>query len=343
VHLADLSKGSPPFTWDEGADGPTPASLLLVPLLAGDAASAEGEHCIGGILMTHQQPGALAADVVPSITALANQLAAALENARLHREALARERLERELALARSIQTSFLPAQVPKVGGWSFAASLEPARYVSGDFYDFIPLPGPRWGLVIADVADKGMPAALYMALARTLIRAHARDYSDDPAACLLAANRQILTDAHSDLFVTVFYGILDPETGTMDCANAGHNPPYLYSPGDGSVEMVRNTGMALGVVVDMPLETRRIRVEPGAFLVCYTDGVVEAHDQELHAFGSERLLAVISADDALSAGALHDRILSSVAAFVGDRPPFDDLTLVVVRRHEDTGAGAGG
>jgi serine phosphatase RsbU (regulator of sigma subunit) len=339
MHLADLDRRSLPFTWDEAVDGPAPASLLLVPLLAGDAATSEGEHCIGGVLMTHKQRGALAADVVPSITALANQLAAALENARLHQEALARERLERELALARSIQTSFLPAQVPQVAGWSFAASLEPARHVSGDFYDFIPLPGPRWGVAIADVADKGMPAALYMALARTLIRAHAPDYPDDPAACLLAANGQILTDARSDLFVTAFYGILDPETGVVDCANAGHNPPYLYCPADGSVETLVNTGMALGVIADMPLGKRRIRMAPGDSLVCYTDGVVEAHDQDIRAFGTERLLAEITAAGAQPAQGLHDRILSSLGAFVGDRPPFDDVTLVVVSRDSRSAA----
>jgi serine phosphatase RsbU (regulator of sigma subunit) len=331
LHLASLDREGLPFDWDEAVDGAVPASLLLGPRLAGDPATPEGEHCLGGILMTHDQQGMLPADLLPSVTALANQLAAALENARLHQEALARERLERELALARGIQTSFLPAQVPQEAGWSFAASLEPARQVSGDFYDFIPLPGHRWGLVIADVADKGMPAALYMALARTLIRAHARDYPDDPAGCLLAANRQILTDTRSDLFVTVFYGILEPGAGRIDWANAGHNPPYVYCPEDGSVEALGNTGMALGVIADMPLERRRIRLAPGDFLVCYTDGVVEAHDQDFREFGSERLLAEITAGDARFAQGIHDRILSSVQAFVGDRPPFDDLTLVVV------------
>jgi serine phosphatase RsbU (regulator of sigma subunit) len=342
LHLTGPDKAGLPFDWDEAVDGAMPASLLLAPLLAGDQATPEGEHCLGGILMTHSQRGSLTADVLPSVTALANQLAAALENARLHQEALARERLERELALARGIQTSFLPAQVPQETGWSFAASLEPARQVSGDFYDFIPLPGPRWGLVIADVADKGMPAALYMALARTLIRAHARDYPDDPAGCLLAANRQNLTDTRSDLFVTVFYGILEPGTGQVDWANGGHNPPVLYCPEDGSAEFLGNTGMALGVIADMPLEQRRARLAPGDFLVCYTDGVVEAHDQDFRAFGSERLTAEIAAGDFQFAQGIHDCILSSVQAFVGDRPPFDDLTLVVVGRNQVKEAGEG-
>jgi sigma-B regulation protein RsbU (phosphoserine phosphatase) len=145
--------------------------------------------------MSHASPGAFSPEILPSVTALSNQLAAALETARLLQEALAHERLERELTLARGIQTSFLPAGVPQIEGWAFAASLEPARHVSGDFYDFIHLPGDRWGILIADVADKGMPAALYMALARTLVRAHAPDHATDPAACLLNTDDQILPD----------------------------------------------------------------------------------------------------------------------------------------------------
>jgi serine phosphatase RsbU (regulator of sigma subunit) len=333
LHAADLSQASLPFAWNEELDGPLPGSLLLVPLLASDPASAGGERCIGGILMRHTRHGAFTPEILPSIIALANQLAAALENARLHQEALARERLERELALARGIQTSFLPAGVPEVEGWTFVASLEPARYVSGDFYDFVPLPGGRWGVLIADVADKGMPAALYMALARTLIRAHAPDHADDAAGCLLAANDQILADTQSGLFVTVFYGILDPASGEMTFANAGHNPPYLIHRDSRPAEPLRNTGMALGVMPSIPLEVARTQLEPGDYLVLYTDGVTEAQDHDLNGFGSDRLLAAITSAGRGSADAIHHRVRSAVAAFVGDAPQFDDLTLMVVRR----------
>lgn len=323
-----------PFEWDEAREGPIPGSLLLVPLLA-TAVAPQEERCIGGLWMSHARPDAFAPQVLPSVTALANQLSAALENARLHQESLARERLERELALARGIQTSFLPAGVPQVEGWDFVASLEPARHVSGDFYDFIPLPGGRWGLLIADVADKGMPAALYMALARTLIRAHAPDHANDPAACLRAANNQILSDTQSDLFVTVFYGIFDPETGEMAFANAGHNPPLLCNYEGRSAEPLRNTGMALGVLVDLPLENGRVAIAPSGYLVLYTDGVTEAHDEDLNPFGYERLVQAVAAPSGVSDGAavVHAHILAALEAFVAGAPQFDDLTLMVVGR----------
>jgi len=327
-----------PFTWDKAQDGPLPGSLLLVPLLATSPAAPQAERCIGGLWMSHARSGVFAPQVLPSVTALANQLSAALENARLHQESLARERLEREMALARGIQTSFLPAGVPSVEGWTFVASLEPARHVSGDFYDFIPLPGRRWGILIADVADKGMPAALYMALARTLIRAHAPDHAGDPAACLRAANNQILSDARSDLFVTVFYGILDPATGELAFANAGHNPPLLCN-GDGRpADLLRNTGMALGVLPDLPLENVRVTLAPGGYLVLYTDGVTEAHDEGLNAFGEARLREAAGAPpgtpDGMAASAIQRRILAAVDAFVAGAPQFDDLTLMVVGRN---------
>jgi serine phosphatase RsbU (regulator of sigma subunit) len=323
-----------PFEWDEVQDGPLPGSLLLIPLLA-TAVAPQEERCIGGLWMSHARPDAFAPQVLPSVTALANQLSAALENARLHQESLARERLERELALARGIQTSFLPAGVPQVEGWNFVASLQPARHVSGDFYDFIPLPDGRWGLLIADVADKGMPAALYMALARTMIRAHAPDHANDPAACLRAANNQIRSDTQSDLFVTVFYGILDPATGEMSFANAGHNPPLLYNQEGQPADLLRNTGMALGVLVDLPLENDRAIITPGGYLVLYTDGVTEAHDEDLNPFGYERLLQATAASSGASIGAatVHGQILAILEAFVAGAPQFDDLTLMVAGR----------
>jgi sigma-B regulation protein RsbU (phosphoserine phosphatase) len=333
--LGAATQTPPPFDWDEEQDGPLPGSLLLVPLLATGSTPPQTERCIGGLWMSHARPDAFAPQVQPSIIALANQLSAALENARLHQESLARERLERELALARGIQTSFLPADVPHVEGWTFVASLEPAHHVSGDFYDFIPLPGDLWGILIADVAGKGMPAALYMALARTLIRAHAPDHADDPSACLRAANNQIRSDTQSDLFVTAFYGILNPVTGEMTFANAGHNPPLLCNHDGRLAAPLRNTGMALGVLIDLPLENAQVALAPGGYLVLYTDGVTEAHDGDLNAFGYKRLLQAARTPLAggIRAVTVHHQILAAVDAFVAGASQFDDLTLMVVGR----------
>lgn len=255
--------------------------------------------------------------------------------AQLREEALARERLEKELALAREIQTSFLPESVPEVDGWQFAASLEPARHVSGDFYDFIPLPAGRLGLLVADVADKGMPAALYMALARTLIRAYAAEHAADAAACLLAANDRIVADTHSDLFVTVFYGVLDPADGSLAYCNAGHNPPYLCH-GDGRpIEPLANTGMALGVLPGVSLGGERVALAPGDHLVLYTDGLTEAHNAAMEQFGSRRLLEYLASAASGQADKLHEGIRARVVDFVGSAPQFDDLTLMVVSRQE--------
>lgn len=333
LHVADLTQASLPFTWDDQQDGPHPGSSLLVPLLATDPGSPEAERCIGGILLTHTRRHAIAPRVLPLVTALAHQLAAALENARLYQVALARERLEREMVLARDIQTSFLPADVPRVEGWAFVASLEPARHVAGDFYDFIPLPGSRWGVLIADVAGKGMPAALYMALARTSMRAHAPDHPDDPAACLQAVNDQILTDTQADSFVTIFYGILDPATGEMVFTNAGHNPPYLCRRDDSAPQALRTVGIALGVIPDIRLVDAHARFAPGDYLVLYTDGVTEAQDQDFNQFGEERLLAEITHPNGDSVAAVHHRIRAAMEEFVGDASQFDDLTLVLLGR----------
>jgi serine phosphatase RsbU (regulator of sigma subunit) len=329
-NLPDLVQASLPFAWDEKEDGPRTGSLLLVPLLAADQ---DTERCLGGLRLSSRQPQAFD-QALPSITALAHQLAAALENARLYQSALARERLERELTLARSIQTSFLPADVPHLDGWTFAASLEPARYVSGDFYDFIPLPGGRWGVLVADVADKGMPSALYMALARTLIRAHAPEHAADPAACLLAANDQILSDTQADSFVTVFYGVLDPSNGNMLFCNAGHNPPYWCHRNTKSPPVALKTvGMPLGILPGIELGNGQVDLAPGDRLVLYTDGVTEAHDAALEEFGDERLLAEISLGSSDGVKALHQRIHVAVKTFVGGAPQSDDLTLMVLGR----------
>ncbi|MGD9099235.1 MAG: PP2C family protein-serine/threonine phosphatase [Anaerolineae bacterium] len=243
-----------------------------------------------------------------------------------------------ELALyptlsAHDIQASFLPADVPRIEGWTFVASLEPACHFSGDLYDFISLPGGRWGVLIADVADKGMPAALYMALFRILVREHAPDYVDDPAACLQAVNDQLLTETRADLFVTAFYGILDPDTGEMRFSNAGHNPPYLCRRNSAPPKALQTAGMALGIIPHIQLGDAGVRLAPGDYLVLYTDGLTEAHDQAFNEFGKARLLAEIVRWDGASVGTIHHCIRVAVREFVGDAPQFDDLTLVVMGR----------
>jgi sigma-B regulation protein RsbU (phosphoserine phosphatase) len=246
----------------------------------------------------------------------------------------ANSKMKQELALAGEVQASFLPSKLPEVPGWQLAAKLEPARETSGDFYDVIVLPHGQLGILIADVVDKGVGAALYMALNWTLMRTYAREYPDDPERVLHAVNRRIVADTYGSQFVTVFYGALDPATGTLTYCNAGHNPPILLSAQEESVvQMLSRTGMALGVVEDTNWEQGVVQLAPGDTLVLYTDGVTDAQDQQGAFFGQERLQEVAQANRLRSAHEVQEALMAAVREFVGDATRFDDVALVIVVR----------
>jgi serine phosphatase RsbU (regulator of sigma subunit) len=271
------------------------------------------------------------------LSGVAQQTATAIQNARLHVESVERQKLEQELQVARQIQASFLPDTAPQIPGWDLAAYWEGARQVSGDFYDFIHLPhsasaAERWGFVMADVADKGVPAALFMALSRTLVRTMATR-GLDPAQVLAQANNLIMTNARSDLFVTLFYAILDPANSVVTFANAGHNPPLLFRGRPSEITHLTALGMALGVITDIELEQRDTRMEPGDLLLLYTDGVTDALNNKYDEFGLTRLCSVVQAHQTESAASVIQAINQAVDEFVGDTPQFDDFTLVILKR----------
>lgn len=246
----------------------------------------------------------------------------------------ANRKLRQELALAGEVQASFLPSQLPHIPGWQVAAVLEPARETSGDFYDFLQLPGGRSGLVVADVADKGAGAALYMALSCTLIRTYAAEYPAQPELVLGAVNKRIMADTRTDMFVTAFYGILDPSAKTLTYCNAGHNPPYLLRAHSSSaVHPLRGTGMLLGVVEDEVWGCGSVEIERGDVLALYTDGIIDAQNAHGESFGKERLLRALRANAGRSARDIQDAVMAEVHEFVDDVPQFDDITLVVVTR----------
>ena len=284
-----------------------------------------------GVPHANQMPEGRALNILVGI---AQQTALAVDNARLSRDAMARQRMEQELTLARDIQTSFLPKESPRVQGWGVASAWQAARQVGGDFYDFIPLPGGRYGLVIADVADKGVPAALFMALSRTLMRAVAFT-GRAPADALSRANELILSDSRSDLFVTMFYAVWSPTTGEVIYANAGHNPPLL-ARADGELIELHSRGIALGVVEHIAPEASATHLGPGDCLLLYTDGITDALNGDDQEFGVQRLKGVLLESRELSAEQIVTRVMDAVRDFAGDEPPFDDQTLLVLKRECD-------
>jgi serine phosphatase RsbU (regulator of sigma subunit) len=289
---------------------------------------------IGVLMIDTRQPRLLDEDEVRFLSLMANQAAIAIEKARLHREEIERQRLEQELAIGRQIQLGLLPKDCPAVPGWEFAAVYQAARQVGGDFYDFPELPGQpeRLGLVIADVADKGVPAALMMALSRAMVRTATAD-GRSPSVALGLANELILKHSHTDLFVSAFYATLDTHSGRLTYANAGHNPPLWLQISSGEIQELTAQGIVLGLLEDIELEEREIDVAPGDVLVFYTDGVTEAMDVVGQQFGEERLRAAVAATPNASAQQVISAVVDAVQAFTGDAPQSDDLTLLVVKR----------
>jgi serine phosphatase RsbU (regulator of sigma subunit) len=254
--------------------------------------------------------------------------------AKSYSQALVHKKVAQEMAWAGEIQSDFLPKKPPQIPGWQVAVTLRPARETSGDFYDFIHLPGGRWGIVIADVTDKGLGAALYMTLSHTLIRTFAGEYPNQPEQLLTAVNRRILADTPANLFVTAIYGILDPATGTFVYCNAGQNPPYLFSAGNAiPIGILKATGIPLGIFEDKSWEQGAIVIEPENTLVLYSDGITEAQNPAGAFFGEKRLLQVVGDNLGRSAQETLEAIILALREFVGKAPQSDDITLVVITR----------
>jgi sigma-B regulation protein RsbU (phosphoserine phosphatase) len=242
-----------------------------------------------------------------------------------------KERMSRELEIAKGIQQSFLPESIPLIPGYEVAAFSLPALEVGGDFYDFIPLPDGRWGLTIADVSGKGIPAALFMALSRTLVRASTQRNAA-PGAAIREANQLISQDARTSMFVTLFYAILDPSKKTLTYVNAGHNPPILFHPGSSAIALLRAAGIALGVLSDNEFESVECPLAPGDTIVLYTDGVTEAFNASGEEFGEARLVEVVQRHYQLPPDDLIREIHREISAFAGSQPQADDITLLVLR-----------
>ena len=256
--------------------------------------------------------------------------ATAVVNNHLYKESAERSRLAQELDVAHNIQASLIPPGNPRIPGCSVAGFWQAARQVGGDFYDFIPLPDGSWGIVIADVADKGIPAALFMAMSRTIIRTIAYNRVH-PSETLMRVNQIIDSEAQSDLFVTVFYAVYDPRKNTLTYANGGHNPPLLLHT-NGSVELLHGDGIALGVIPNVTIIESSVHLQPGDTLIFYTDGVTEAMNEDYDEFGMSRLQVTARNGRYLQAEQIMQAITHAVNQHAGDTPQFDDITLVVLK-----------
>src|SRR5215210_3705595 len=270
---------------------------------------------------------------------LATQTAPAVQVAQLVRQqqqqAQERERIEQELRVARLIQQTLLPKHVPDRPGYQVAAYYQPAREVGGDFYDFLEFEDGHLGIIVGDVTDKGVPAALVMATTRTMLRASAQRY-DSPGAVLKRVNDVIVTDIPPNMFITCLYAILDTETGRLQYANAGHDLPYRRrSSSAGGAEELRATGMPLGLLPGMNYEEKEIVLERGDSVLFYSDGLVEAHDPEREMFGFPRLQGLVGAHRS-GGQEMVNFLLSELSRFTGeDWEQEDDITLVTLERSE--------
>lgn len=331
--IEDLAQENPPLWMSPWLAREGFRGAAIFPLVAAG-------QSIGTLVIDSRQPRRLTEVEIRLLRLMANQVALAIETARLQQEEIRRQRMEEELAVGRQIQMSMLPAETPRLDGWEFAADFEAARHVSGDFYDFYPLPGDsgRWGVVMADVSDTGVPAALFMALSRTTIRNLALR-GRAPADVISWANRFIQEDSGANMFLTVFYGELDTNNGRLLYANAGHNPPLLWHAARGEFERLVPTCPLLGVLEEVNVRVETAQLDPGDVLVLYTDGITEAINPDYVEFGYARLEATVRGvlAEHPEATAIHVQvaITSAVRGFAGQMIQVDDMTLLIIKRTE--------
>jgi sigma-B regulation protein RsbU (phosphoserine phosphatase) len=274
------------------------------------------------------------------VESLASQAAVALNTQMLLRRQQTLLKFEHDLQIGRQIQADFLPHKLPQPSGWEIVARFQPAREVAGDFYDAFNLSQGKIGLVIADVVDKGVGAALFMALCRSLLRAFAEWHNPSllPTDARVLEAVKLTSDyiaknhANLIMFATLFFGVLDPRTGLLTYINGGHDSPAIVSPTGGVKVRLIPTGPAVGMLPDAGFDIRHVTLEPGDILMAFTDGVTDARDPNGQSFSKEGLLALLE-QPASSATALVDCIAANLQSHIADADQFDDITLLAVRR----------
>jgi sigma-B regulation protein RsbU (phosphoserine phosphatase) len=300
-------------------------SIMCVPLLV------QGRR-IGLVYVDNRmQAGMFGKDDLELLQAVASTAAVAIENARLHMAEVEKARLERELEVARQVQTSLMPLKPPDIPGFELAGLWRAAREVGGDFYDFVPRGDGQVGIVIGDVTDKGVPAAFFMALARTTLRA-SLTAGGSALTGLQQANQLISADSSSGMFVTLLYVELVPGSRVLSSINAGHMPPLRYRAIEMDVARLPRGGLPLGVEPQGRFGETQTELSKGDALLLYTDGLVDAMNPQGDFYGWDRLRRAVSASGGLSAAEMLGAIDRDVNRFTAGNAPFDDLTMVVVK-----------
>lgn len=304
--------------------GEEPRSMIAVPLIY-------KERLSGVLAMQSVEVGFFRQEHVQTVTTLASQIAAALENAKLFQELSRREqKLEKDFNIARSMQRSMLPKSMPEQYGFEFATKYIPAEDLAGDVYDYLRLDEDRIGFFLGDVSGKGVSAALVMAASRSALRIVARG-NNDPAAVLYTTNRQLCRDIRNEMYVAMFYGILNFKERSFLWSNAGHHPPFRISA-DNTVSRLSTGGTVLGLFDNARYHRERSDLAAGDIYVFYTDGVVDAEDRDGTDFGTSRLVQLVIANRQLSARAIRDKILRQLKRHTQGVQPHDDITLVILK-----------
>ncbi len=328
VHVPDV-KNHPAFR-DELTRYTYDVSALLSPLR-------HANKDLGVLVVARRhEDGGFSANDFAVFRSAAEQSSFAIGNARIHREAHEKRSMESELRNARDVQRVLLPQCDPRVPGFRISGTNLPARLISGDYYDYIELDENRFGVVIADVSGKGVPAGLLMAMCRSSLRSVAPTETS-PSKVLSAVNRQLFPDIREDMFISMAYGVLDIPNGTLTLSRAGHDPALLFREATGKVELLRSPGLALGVdagaVFERVIRDQEIQLLSGDCVLFYTDGVREAHDADEEEFGMERMSDIFRAAAPLGAEAVLTRMQEALKEFTGDGRQMDDITLVAIEK----------
>lgn len=291
-----------------------------------------------GVLAVTAEPGAAPFKIadVKVFHTICEQSAFALYNEVVYLEANEKKRLDHDLEIARDIQSILLPSDPPPVPGYEISGLNIPARQVSGDYFDYLVIDEHRTGVAIADVSGKGVPASLIMAMCRSVIRSQAPGKLS-PAEVLQRVNRQLYPDIKEDMFISMVYLILDEHSGVARLSRAGHDPPYVYRAATGKVESLNPKGMALGIdsgeVFDRVCGDFEFTLEPGDFVLLYTDGATEALDAEGAEFGADRLVNGLKIGVAGGAAQVVRQITDDIKSFVGGYQQHDDITLIAIHK----------